>query len=61
MSRSEDLNNILEKLRASSSDIEACAVVSEDGLMIASLLPQGHEEGPRDSIDNDKPYRFVGE
>ena len=46
MSRSEDLNNILENLRASSSDIEACAVVSEDGLMIASLLPQGHEEGP---------------
>lgn len=46
MSRTEELNKILESLRASSSDIEACAVVSEDGLMIASLLPQGHEEAP---------------
>jgi predicted regulator of Ras-like GTPase activity (Roadblock/LC7/MglB family) len=44
-SRTEELNNILENLNASSSDIEACAVVSEDGLMIASLLPQGLEEG----------------
>lgn len=42
--RAEQLNQILEKLQASSSDIEACAVVSEDGLMIASLLPKGLEE-----------------
>ncbi len=42
--RAEQLNRILEKLQASSSDIEACAVVSEDGLMIASLLPDGFEE-----------------
>ena len=42
--RAEQLNQILEKLKSSSSDIEACAVVSEDGLMIASLLPRGFEE-----------------
>lgn len=42
--RAEQLNQILEKLQKSSSDIEACAVVSEDGLMIASLLPEGFEE-----------------
>ncbi len=40
MSRTEDLNNALGNLQASSSDIEACAVVSEDGLIIASSLPQ---------------------
>lgn len=42
--RAEQLNQILEKLKTSSSDIEACAVVSDDGLMIASLLPKGYEE-----------------
>lgn len=42
--RAEQLNQILEKLQTSSSDIEACAVVSEDGLMIASLLPQGFKD-----------------
>lgn len=42
--RAEQLNQILEKLKTGSSDIEACAVVSEDGLMIASLLPQGYKE-----------------
>lgn len=44
MSRIEGLNNALSSLQASSSDIEACAIVSEDGLIIASLLPQGVEE-----------------
>jgi uncharacterized protein len=44
MSRTDDLNNALSKLQASSADIEACAVVSEDGLIIASSLPQGLEE-----------------
>lgn len=44
MSRSEDLNNALSNLQASSADIEACAIVSEDGLIIASSLPQGLEE-----------------
>ena len=42
--RAEQLNRILENLQNSSSDIEACAVVSEDGLMIAGLLPEGFEE-----------------
>lgn len=44
MSRIDDLNKALQNLRASSSDLEGCAVVSEDGLIIASLLPQGVEE-----------------
>lgn len=44
MSRIDDLNKTLSNLQASSSDVEACAVVSEDGLIIASSLPQGIEE-----------------
>jgi predicted regulator of Ras-like GTPase activity (Roadblock/LC7/MglB family) len=44
MSRIDELNKALSNLQASSSDVEACAVVSEDGLIIASLLPQGVEE-----------------
>ena len=44
MSRTEALNKALAKLQASSADIEAAAVVSEDGLIIASSLPQGVEE-----------------
>jgi predicted regulator of Ras-like GTPase activity (Roadblock/LC7/MglB family) len=44
MSRIDDLNNALGELQASSGDVEACAVVSEDGLIMASLLPQGIEE-----------------
>jgi predicted regulator of Ras-like GTPase activity (Roadblock/LC7/MglB family) len=44
MSRTDELNDTLERLRASSSDIEACAVVSEDGSMIAGLLPPGYED-----------------
>lgn len=44
MSRTDELNNALSNLQASSADIEACAVVSEDGLIIASSLPQGFEE-----------------
>ena len=44
MVKTEALNNILVRLQASSTDFEACAVVSEDGLMIASLLPPGIEE-----------------
>jgi len=45
VSRIENLNKTLSTLQASSSDIEACAIVSEDGLIIASSLPQGVEEG----------------
>ena len=44
MSRIDELNKTLSNLQASSGDIEACAVVSEDGLIIASSLPQGVEE-----------------
>lgn len=44
MSRSEKLNETLGHLQSSSGDIEACAVVSEDGLIIASSLPQSVEE-----------------
>lgn len=44
MSKIDKLNNVLSELSASSSDVEACAVVSEDGLMMASALPQGIEE-----------------
>ena len=44
MSRIDELNKTLSNLQVSSSDIEACAIVSEDGLIIASLLPQGVEE-----------------
>ncbi len=44
MSRTDDLNAALINLQSSSADVEACAVVSEDGLIIASSLPQSMEE-----------------
>ena len=44
MSRSSELNEALDNLQAASADIEGCAVVSEDGLIIASALQQGLEE-----------------
>ncbi len=44
MSRIEEMNKALADLQASSSDVEAAAVVSVDGLIIASALPQGLEE-----------------
>ena len=43
-SRTEQLVERLRELQASSPDIEASAVVSVDGLSIASALPQGVEE-----------------
>ncbi len=42
--RSEMLNSILSDLNGSSADIEASAVLSTDGLMMASLLPAGMDE-----------------
>ena len=42
--RSEMLNSILSDLNGSSADIEASAVLSTDGLMMASLLPGGMDE-----------------
>ena len=42
--RSQQMVDRLQELQASSSDIQASAVVSVDGLTIASALPQGVEE-----------------
>lgn len=44
MSRVDALNRILRNLQSSSPDVEASALISEDGLMIASALPQHIEE-----------------
>ena len=44
MSRVDDLNRILRTLQSGTPDIEASALVSEDGLMIASALPQHVQE-----------------
>ena len=38
------LKSILSELNGSSADIEASAVISNDGLMMASLMPQGIDE-----------------
>lgn len=35
---------VLEELAGSSADMEACALISTDGLMIASALPAGMDE-----------------
>lgn len=42
--REEILGSILSELNGSSIDIEASAVISTDGLMIASVLPQSLDE-----------------
>lgn len=44
MSRVDELNRILRSLQVETPDIEASALISEDGLMIASALPQHVEE-----------------
>lgn len=44
MTRTEALTRTLTHLAAATADLEASAVVSEDGLIIASALPQGTEE-----------------
>jgi predicted regulator of Ras-like GTPase activity (Roadblock/LC7/MglB family) len=43
-SRTEQLVARLRDLQASSGDVEAAAIVSVDGLSIASSLPPGYEE-----------------
>ncbi len=43
-SRTDQLNTILSSLQSGSPEIEASALVSEDGLMIASALPQHIDE-----------------
>ncbi len=44
MSRVDSLNRILRSLQSASPDVEASALISEDGLMIASALPQHVDE-----------------
>ena len=42
--RADMLTSILSELNGSSADIEASAVVSTDGLMMAALLPSSMDE-----------------
>ncbi|RVU86220.1 hypothetical protein EOL70_01870 [Leucothrix sargassi] len=42
--RAEMLNSILSDLNGSTADIEASAVLSKDGLMMAALLPAAMDE-----------------
>lgn len=44
MSRIDELNRILRHLQSGTPDIEGSALISEDGLVIASALPQHVEE-----------------
>ena len=43
-SRVENLNKVLRRLQSGSPDVEASALISDDGLMIASVLPQDIDE-----------------
>lgn len=42
--RTDMFQQILEELKGSSADVEASALISTDGLMIASALPHGMDE-----------------
>jgi predicted regulator of Ras-like GTPase activity (Roadblock/LC7/MglB family) len=42
--RSQEIQQTLEKLKASSPEIEATALVSEEGFVIASAISEGLEE-----------------
>ena len=42
--RADMLNSLLSQLNSSSTDIEASAIISTDGLIIASLLPASMDE-----------------
>ncbi len=44
MNRTENLVDRLRNLQSATADVEATALVSVDGLSIASALPQGVEE-----------------
>ncbi|MFO0581959.1 MAG: roadblock/LC7 domain-containing protein [Anaeromyxobacter sp.] len=44
MARIDELNKVLRALQSGTPDIEASALISEDGLIIASALPQHIEE-----------------
>ncbi|PIE03250.1 MAG: hypothetical protein CSA81_03060 [Acidobacteria bacterium] len=41
----EKVNQILYKMQTGTPDVEGCAIVSEDGLMIASAFPESFDEG----------------
>jgi serine/threonine protein kinase len=40
MSRADRLNGILKKLQSECPDVDACALISEDSLIISSILPK---------------------
>ena len=42
--RAEMLNSVLSDLNGSSTEIEASAIISTDGLIMASMLPAGMDE-----------------
>ena len=42
--RADILNSILSELNGTSAEIEASAILSTDGLMMASMLPAGMDE-----------------
>ena len=42
--RTDMFQQVLEELKSSSADVEASALISTDGLMIASALPAGMDE-----------------
>ena len=42
--RTDMFQQVLEELKGSSADVEASALISTDGLMIASALPAGMDE-----------------
>ncbi len=44
MVKVDELNRVLRSLQSGTPDIEASALISDDGLMIASALPQHVEE-----------------
>ncbi|MGF1614002.1 MAG: AAA family ATPase [Gammaproteobacteria bacterium] len=44
MYRTDNINKVLKTLQSGSPDVEAAALISEDGLMIASVLPQDLDE-----------------
>jgi predicted regulator of Ras-like GTPase activity (Roadblock/LC7/MglB family) len=44
MGRVDELNRTLKSLQSATPEVEAAALISEDGLVIASVLPQQVEE-----------------
>ena len=64
MSRVEELNRILRSLQSGTPDIEASALISDDGVMIASALPQHVEEmraaGMSSTLSSNREAHFRG-